>query len=234
MKFVVYEEVFRALPAYCVGVVAASGIDNTKTDASVKEMFEHQMRRTTEALENQNLKEYPAILPYRDAMQTVGINPNKYPSSIEAMLKRVQKGHALASINTAVDISNTVSLKYLLPMGSHDMDALTGNIAVRFSRPNEVFLPLGEEEEESVDAGDLVYCDEVRIRTRRWIWRQSDVGKITENTTRIFFPIDGFVGSNDAAVKAAAEELKQLLTAHFGCEVKSGFVDREHPEMDLL
>lgn len=234
MKFKVYEEVFRALPTYCVGVVAAKKIDNTKANKAVKEMFEGQMQQTMAKLENENLKEHAAILPYRQAMQTVGINPNKYPSSIEAMLKRVQKGHALASINTAVDMSNAVSMKYLLPMGSHDMNALTGDIAVRFSRADEVFLPLGESEEERVEAGDLVYCDEVRIRTRRWIWRQSDVGKITEDTTRIFFPIDGFVGINDDTVKEAAEELRQLLEMHFACEVLVDFVHKDRPEADLL
>lgn len=149
------------------------------------------------------------------------------------MLKRIQKGHLLPSINPAVDLSNLVSMKYLLPMGSHDMDALTGNIAVRFSRESDVFLPLGESEEESVEAGDLVYCDEMRIRTRRWIWRQSDVGKITEDTRRIFFPIDGFANSNKEAVLAAAEELEALLKTQFHCETKRGFVDREHPESIL-
>ncbi|MGI6348646.1 MAG: hypothetical protein GX245_05415 [Eubacteriaceae bacterium] len=233
MKFVVYEEVFRALPDYCVGVVVAEEIDNTKSNETIKVLYENQMQKTMEILQNVNLKESPALLPYRQAMQAVGINPNKYPSSIEAMLKRVQKGHLLPSINPAVDLSNLVSMKYLLPMGSHDMDALTGNIAVRFSRESDVFLPLGESEEESVEAGDLVYCDEMRIRTRRWIWRQSDVGKITEDTRRIFFPIDGFANSNKEAVLAAAEELEALLKTHFHCETKRGFVDREHPESIL-
>lgn len=233
MKFVVYEEVFRALPDYCVGVVVAEEIDNTKSNETIKVLYKNQMQKTMEILQNVNLKESPALLPYRQAMQAVGINPNKYPSSIEAMLKRVQKGHLLPSINPAVDLSNLVSMKYLLPMGSHDMDALTGNIAVRFSRESDVFLPLGESEEESVEAGDLVYCDEMRIRTRRWIWRQSDVGKITEDTRRIFFPIDGFANSNKEAVLAAAEELEALLKTHFHCETKRGFVDREHPESIL-
>ena len=233
MKFVVYEEVFRTLPDYCVGVVVAEEIDNTKSNETIKALYENQMQKTMEVLQNVNLKESPALLPYRQAMQAVGINPNKYPSSIEAMLKRVQKGHLLPSINPAVDLSNLVSMKYLLPMGSHDMDALTGNIAVRFSRESDVFLPLGESEEESVEAGDLVYCDEMRIRTRRWIWRQSDVGKITEDTRRIFFPIDGFANSNKEAVLAAAEELEALLKTHFHCETKRGFVDRDHPESIL-
>lgn len=86
MKFVVYEEVFRALPDYCVGVVVAEEIDNTKSNETIKVLYENQMQKTMEILQNVNLKESPALLPYRQAMQAVGINPNKYPSSIEAML----------------------------------------------------------------------------------------------------------------------------------------------------
>ncbi len=89
-------------------------------------------------------------------------------------------------------------------------------------------MPLGESEEESVEAGDLVYCDEMRIRTRRWIWRQSDVQNYGRYPTNLF-PIDGFANSNKEAVLAAAEELEALLKTHFHCETKRGFVDREHP-----
>ena len=34
-------------------------------------------------------------------------------------------------------------------------------------------------------------------------------------------------------LQSKADELEQLLHEHFGCETLRGFVDREHPEMEL-
>ena len=110
-------------------------------------------------------------------------------SSIEATVKRVSKGNVLPSINPIVDLVNSISLKYILPMGAHDLDALTGEIAIRFSRKGDAFTPLGENLVEVLDNGELVYADSKRIRTRRWIWRQSNIGKINENSKNIFLPL---------------------------------------------
>jgi DNA/RNA-binding domain of Phe-tRNA-synthetase-like protein len=72
-----------------------------------------------------------------------------------------------------------------------------------------------------------------QVRTRRWTWRQSEHGKIEAGSSYVFFPIDGFAGFNDDRVRAAMAELKAALKASFGCETVSGFVDRDHPEMDI-
>src|SRR5665648_134130 len=115
------------------------------------------------------------------------------------MAKRVAKGNILPSINPIVDLGNSLSLKYVLPMGAHDLDALADEIAVRFSVKGDLFTPLGTEDIEILEKGELVYADTKRIRTRRWIWRQSNVGCITENSKNIFFPIDGFALRNKDA-----------------------------------
>jgi DNA/RNA-binding domain of Phe-tRNA-synthetase-like protein len=117
-------------------------------------------------------------------------------------------------------------------MGAHDLDALEREIAVRFSRKGDVFIPLGEKAAEILKSGELVYADSKRIRTRRWIWRQSDIGKIDENSENIFFPIDGFQINKEKVMKAA-DELELLLKKHFDCETKKGFIDIDNQEMEI-
>jgi DNA/RNA-binding domain of Phe-tRNA-synthetase-like protein len=231
MKFIIDKKVFEKVEAYCAGVVVASGADNTKANEDIAQMLKSQVEKTAKELEGLNLKEHEAIAPYRSAMQAVGINPNRFPCSIEAMLKRVQNGHDLPSVNAIVDLNNYISIKYKLPMGSHDIDALSGDIQVRFSKENDKFLPLGQTEEELLGQGELVYADDVRIRTRKWIFRQSDIGKINAESRTIFFPIDGFHAINQDKVDAAADELKVLLKKYFNCDVLTGFVDKDNNEM---
>ena len=67
-------------------------------------------------------------------------------NSIEAMFTRTSKGKGLPSISPIVDLGNTVSLKYMVPLGSHDIDTLNGDIEVRFSKEGDTFIPLGSEE----------------------------------------------------------------------------------------
>lgn len=232
MKFIVDEAVFKKLDDYCVGVVVAYNVNNFEPNADIANLFDEEVKKAFINLSDVNLKEHPQISLYRNAMQAVDINPNRFPCSIEAMLKRVQKGNSLPSVNAIVDLNNYISIKYTLPMGSHDIDALTGDIYVRFSKDNDAFLPLGEEEEELLSAGELVYSDDVRIRTRKWIHRQSDIGKINPESKNIFFPIDGFNANKDK-ILAASDELEKLLKQYFKCEVLTGFIDKNNNQIKI-
>ncbi|HZK11791.1 MAG TPA: phenylalanine--tRNA ligase beta subunit-related protein [Atribacterota bacterium] len=232
MRFKVYDEVFEKLPDLYFGVVVGNQINNQQNIPEIYDLMKNEMSKVENNLKGVNLKEYQGVIPYRDAFNQLNLNPNKFMSSVEAMVKRVSKGNILPSINPVVDLVNRISLKYILPMGAHDLDALEGEIAIRFSRKGDTFTPLGEELAEVLDNGELVYADSKRIRTRRWIWRQSNIGKIDENSKNIFFPIDGFQTNKEKVMKAS-EELEILLQRYFNCQIKKVFIDINHPEMEI-
>ena len=100
----------------------------------------------------------------------------------------------------------------------------------------DTFIPFGSTEEEAPDVGEAVYACGHEIRTRRWTWRQSERGKITENTKAILFPIDGFSDVNAAEVQAAADELVALLKKYFGegLEIETGTVTKEQPRFEFF
>lgn len=233
MKFIVDKEVFEILPDVSFGVVVGYGIDNTSGHPEIKQMLENQVHSLHKLLEDKNLKDYPSITPYREAFLKLGINPNKYMSSIEAMAKRISKGNMLPSINGIVDLANSVSLKYILPIGAHDMDVLKGDIKVRFAKEGDKFNPLGTSDVEEVDPGEMVYANKQNVLTRRWIWRQWDGGKITEDSKNIFFPIDGFEDSNKANLIEASNLLADQLEKYFHCKTKKFFVNKDLNEIEI-
>ncbi|MBO5497540.1 MAG: hypothetical protein J5967_09070 [Oscillospiraceae bacterium] len=233
MRFVVEEKVFEALPDMCVGVVMAKGVDNSGENAAVSALLDEAIALAEQRFAGKKVKEEAAIQPYREAFRALGINPNKYMCSIEALFTRIAKGKGMPHINPLVDLNNAVSLAHTLPMGTHDLGLSDEDIVLRYARPGDSFLPFGAEEEEAPEAGEVVYAVGSQVRTRRWTWRQSEHGKIDAGTRDVFFPIDGFTSFNGDEVRAAAEELERLLHEHFGCETLRGFVDREHPEMAL-
>lgn len=233
MNFVIEPAVFEKLPTLCVGVVAAKGIDNAAEHPELKEMLQQAALQAEARFSGKKVKEEPSILPYRQAFQSLGINPNKYMCSIEALFTRIAKGKGMPSINPLVDLNNAVSLETTLPMGTHDLSLSEEDICLRFAKEGDDFLPFGAQESESPEPGEIVYAVGSQVRTRRWTWRQSENGKITEETGYVFFPIDGFAGFNDDQVRKAMTLLEEQLHAVFGCRTVTGFADREHPQVSL-
>jgi len=232
-SFKVAPQVFERLPGLCIGVVVAKGIDNGRPDADIAALLEREIGAAAARLDGVNLKEYPPIARFRDAFQTLGVNPNKFMCSIEALFRRVAKAGVLPSINPVVDLGNAVSLKYSLPIGAHDIGKLHGDLEVRESRPGDRFVPFGGGEAETPDAGEVVYASGETVKIRRWIWRQSEDGKIDASTTDVVFPIDGFLDANVGDVEAARSELRGLVQASFGCEAREGLLTRDTPEFAL-
>ncbi|MBV7272464.1 hypothetical protein JMF89_07200 [Clostridiaceae bacterium UIB06] len=233
MKFIVSGKVFDALEDVCFGVVVAKGVDNRGNNTAVKGLLETSLSYIEKKFQDKKVKECEEILPYREAFKRIGINPNQNMSSIEAMASRIAKKKGFPNINTIVDLGNAVSLKYLVPLGAHDMDSASNDIYVRFSNEGDLFIPFGETEAETLKEGELIYSVGDKVKTRRWIWRQSEEGKITEESKNIFFPIDGFKDKNYDNVIGARDELAKLLKEIFNCEVSVGFVDRKNRELEL-
>lgn len=75
---------------------------------------------------------------------------------------------------------------------------------------------------------EVVYVSDGQVRTRRWTWRQSEIGKITPETTDLLFPIDGFTSVNLDRVLAARAELAEGLERYFGAKTAVGLVDKDH------
>jgi DNA/RNA-binding domain of Phe-tRNA-synthetase-like protein len=237
-SFTVADEVFAKLPEACFGVVVATGITQPAPDSPAGQAI---ARRLLESLDQArtrfagtNVKSHPEIHPYREAFERLRINPNRFPSSIEAMVGRIAKGGTLPSINPAVDLANAIGLSHVVPLGIHDLDLCAGSIQVRISREGDIFTPFGTNVAESVDPGEVVYVDESQVRTRRWIWRQGEYSKATAESRNLFFPIDGFRGANEIRVREARDELAAEIRQLTGATVRQGWVNADSRSFEIL
>lgn len=230
MGFKVEKAFFDLFPSACFGVVVAKCIDNQKDKQEISDFFLQEMEKRRQYFVTNKVKEEPAIKIWRDSFKKLGYNPNKFSSSIEAMSSRVAKGGKIPLINNIVNLTNGLSLKYLLPMGAHDLDCLEGDIQLCFNDGNYSFTPFGQEEQEEVEKGELVYRDDLEVRTRKWTWRQGNKAKITTESKNIFFPIDGFSDFNLEQVLTARDQLAKMLEQYFAAEVQCYFLDKNNLE----
>lgn len=228
MKFEIAKEVFDLLPEGYFGVVAVKGADNHRQIEELTHILARNIEACEADLDGIKVKNADCIAPYREAFRALGVNPNRYQCSIEALLDRIAKGKGFPHINSIVDLGNAVSIKYKLPIGAHDLATIDEALVVRPAEAGDTFIPFGGGETETPEPSEIVYASGNQVRTRRWTWRQSEIGKITEDTCDVLFPIDGFADVNKEQVEAAVAELAGLAEQFFGAEVQTGFIHKEN------
>ena len=233
MFFSIQKELFDILPDLTIGTVVAKGLDNTHPSKEIDDLLDQAVVEMKKNFIGEKAQEHPRIKPWRSAFSKLGISGSKFPSSIESMARRVLKGDPFPRINPLVNLYNAVSLKFLVPMGGHDLGTLQGNIHLRFAEGWEPFTPMGGGETGAVPKGELVYCDDREVLTRNWVWRQCEKDKATEKTKNIFIPVDvlGEVGRERA--DEIILELSRLIPRYLGGTFFSAILTREKPSVEF-
>ncbi|OGP75180.1 MAG: hypothetical protein A2V86_06335 [Deltaproteobacteria bacterium RBG_16_49_23] len=233
MYFSIQKELFDLLPDLTIGVVVAGGLDNTHPSSEIDQLLQQAVEALKKNFIGDKAQDHPRIKPWRNAFAKLGISGSKFPSSVESIARRILKGDPFPKINSLVDLYNSVSLKYLVPMGGHDLDTLRGNIYLRFTEGWEPFTPMGSGERAAVPKGELVYRDDQEVLTRNWVWRQCEKDKTTEQTRNIFIPIDvlGEVGSQWA--NEIINELSEGIPKFLGGTFFSAILNREKTSIEF-
>lgn len=227
------EDVFKLNPNVKFGILIGRNIKNSETKTEDEERLrsaEEDLRRTYQP---DQVRELANIASYRDLMRSSGINPNKFPSSVEAMVKRILKGGQLPTINALVDLCNAVSIENIISLGAHDLADIHEDLVVRYSRKGDQFLPFGAMEYEDVQEGELVFTSGNKVQTRKWIWRQSELGKTTLDSRHIFFQLVGFEDGKDSSLKKAMAALEQIIVERFGGDCEKSIVDPQNPMIEF-
>ena len=233
MLFSIQKELFDILPDLTIGMVVAKGVDNTHSSQEIDDLLPHAVEEMKKNFAGDKAQEHPRIKPWRTAFTKLGISGSKFPSSIESMARRVLKGDPFPQINPLVDLYNSVSLRFFVPMGGHDLDTLEGNIHLRFTEGWEPFTPMGGGETVTVPKGELVYRDDREVLTRNWVWRQCEKDKAVEKTRNIFIPIDvlGEVGRERA--DEIILELSQLIPRYLRGTLFSSILTSDKPAIEF-
>jgi len=214
-------EIFDAFPDVLIGVVAFQGVRNAGESADLVELLRAEEDDAARRLNGAGgaITEHPHVAPWREAYRKFGAKPKDHPSSIENLLRRVLKGHRLPHVNRLVDLYNAVSLRHLVPVGGEDLDAVEGDVELRFATDREPAVRLlGEPPESSrpPKPGEVIYADRLGALCRRWNWKEADRTKLTEATSRGFLVVEGLPPVDRTRVDAALADLGAHVAAHCG------------------
>jgi len=233
MLFSIQKELFDLLPDLTIGMVVATGLDNTHSSSEIDQLLQGAIEALKKNFVGDKAQDHPRIKPWRTAFAKLGISGSKFPSSVESMARRILKGDPFPKINPLVDLYNSISLGYLVPMGGHDLDTLQGNIHLRFAEGWEPFIPMGGGEKVTVPKGELVYRDEQEVLTRNWVWRQCEKDKATEKTRNIFIPIDVLGEVESGLADEIVRDLSEGVPKFLGGTLFSAILNRENPSVEF-
>lgn len=160
----------------------------------------------------------PHIAAWHAAYRAFGTNPRRERPSVDALRRRLARTGRLPRINAAVDCYNLVSVSHGIPAGAFDLDAVKGDITVRFAAGTETFTPLGEPgTTEQPRPGEVIYTDATSVLTRHWNHRDADRTKVTADSNHIVFLLETTQASGfGPAVDAAAADLSARLADRSG------------------
>jgi len=178
-NFTISKEIFDAFPGMKLIVVIARNIDNSIIRPAIStELTKAWAAAGDAALEYGNPQSHPRVKAWVDHFKAIGVSRKKFPSSIEALIRRASKDDKPVSINPMVDFYNTISLKYVVTAGGYDIDQLENGLDLRFSRQGDTFQALDDPEPIPIPEGEVSYAEGSHIVTRHFIWRQSKIGLV--------------------------------------------------------
>ena len=124
-----------------------------------------------------------------------------------------------------------MSVEKVISLGGHDLDDITHDMEVRFSKPEDRFLPFGAEDYEQVDEDELVFTSGNIVQTRKWVWRQSEHGKMTLNSSNIVFQLVGF--GQDQSFDDAMKSIESLVVERFNGNYQSFVLDVNNQSIEF-
>jgi DNA/RNA-binding domain of Phe-tRNA-synthetase-like protein len=141
----IHPALIAALPDLGLGCIMAEVTVEKHNDALWREIDQH-VTRLAGTLKAEGTNSIPQIAAMRAAYKALGKDPSRYRGSAEALLRRVVSGKGLYQINNIVDINNLVSLENFQPLGSYDLERLSGPIQLRIGMPGETYKGIGKDE----------------------------------------------------------------------------------------
>ena len=225
-RFEYHPEIIETYPDIQAGVLVGGGITNQPSSDELKGHYIAEQTAVLEKIGDTPLSELQSLSAWRSAFRKFGVNPTKYRSAIEALLRRLTKKGDIPSINTLVDIGNLVSIRYQIPVAVFDVTRTKGSILVRFAAGDESFTPLFREEVENPEAGEVVFIDgNDLVAARRWCWRQSDQSAARMDTTAVMIVTEAHHEGAFEDVSQAVADLQGLCDQFLGGEWASGVVN---------
>lgn len=238
-SFVAEDSFWELFPQAAIGVVVVKGmkpaaqIPQEDVDA-IAALLDRANIDAERHLTSDTISESAPVKAWREAYRLFKTKKGAR-CSVENLLKRVLKGKPVGHITPAVDIYNTISLTYALPVGGEDLHAIEGNLRLTVTDGGDAFLPLGEEADDPTLPDELAYIDDAGAVCRCWNWRDGQRTALADSSANAILVMECADPARTGDLNDALDEFAQLMARYLGASIEvRAVVDRAHPEVVLV
>ena len=232
LEFCYHPDLLARFPDICGGVILVQELNNAPTPPDLLQAYQTEQRAVLYKIGEQALSEIPSLAAWRAAFRLFGVDPTKYRSAAEALLRRLTKKGDIPSISALVDLCNLVSIRYALPVAAFDTRALSGAVTVRFASGSESFIAHDSPEPEHPDPGEVIFADPAGlVVARRWCWKQSLESTVGLDTRSAILTVEAQHPGGQKDIQAALKDLSLLLERFVGGNLKTGVLDKGNPSI---
>lgn len=231
-KLIITQDFWDVFPETEIAVVLAHNITNRNQCTKIVEDLQKANEEAKRFLSAEIFSENKAISVWREAYRKFKTKKG-VRSSIENLLKRIEKENPVGKINPLVDIYNTISLSYGIPCGGQDIDTIQGDMLLTKAVGGEPFLALGEESTDCALPEEIVYKDEIGIVCRCWNWRDGARTMLTENTQNAVLIIESVDPARHDDLIEAANKLASLVEKHLEGSASVTLLSIDNREVSL-
>ncbi|MDU2066202.1 MAG: phenylalanine--tRNA ligase beta subunit-related protein [Sporomusaceae bacterium] len=128
MQITIHENVSQVVPHCRLGYALITDVAVKGSPPPLAQAFFKLQQEAAAAYKIDLLTKVPRIAAVRSMFKKLSYDPTRYRPASEALVRRVLGGKGLYYVNSAVDVNNYCSLKYLLPFGLYDADQIHGDI----------------------------------------------------------------------------------------------------------
>ena len=230
-KFVIDRSFWELFPDATIGVLLLRGYENAEeSPQELIDMLNESNRLAARYLTAENFSDNPVVQVWRQAFRKFKTKKGTR-CSIEALLKRSTGENPVHTINPLVDIYNSASLRYALPVGSEDMDTFVGDLRLTVTEGGDDFHLIGEEESSPSLPGELIYKDDAGAVCRCFNWRDGERTMITGKTRNAFMIIENLEPGRIDDLNAIMDFVQENAEKYLHADVKKTILDINNPEM---
>lgn len=232
-EFIIDKSFWELFPNAKIGVVLLKDYKNSSESTDeIKNLLAESNVLAKEHLTENNFSDNKVIKVYREAYQKFKTKKGAR-SSIEALLKRANGENPVRSINPLVDIYNSASLRFALPVGAEDMDTFVGDLQLTITAGGDEFYLIGDSENSPTLPNELCYKDEKGAVCRCFNWRDGERTMITENTKNAFLVIELVDESRVDALNDALNFIESNAKKHLLANTSVHILDSANTELEL-
>lgn len=214
MEFSHHPALRAAYPELAAAALFASGI--RKEAPAQPQIARHEAGARRRLAEAASESELPETQAWRRSFARMGLKPTQYRCASESLLRRLRREGAMPRIHPLIDLCNSISMAFAIPVAVLDVSRIAGSLQVRYAQGTERYLSFGGEIEHP-EPGEVSFVDAAgNAHARRWTHRQSGLSAVRDDTSDVLVVVEAMHAGGEQDVARLVGAIEEGLGEVWG------------------